>query len=262
MRELVHSVDQAGGSPPLQVSIGSVPLSLFIPEAALHVQAVKRYSEFFQDSSNGLPILLNHRKVGARGPCEFSYALDDATLFFGSRRAEFLGVRHEYAMDSLLRILLTVVLLPQRGFLLHAATVIRDGRAYIFVGRSGAGKSTVASLSPEGNVLTDEISLLRYSNGCWQAHGTPFWGEFRAAGSNRQFPVAGIYSLVQAGSDRVEPLSAKQALRALLPCVLFFTSENDAHEALLKMLLSLIGEIPCHRLHFRRKAEFWKVIAA
>jgi hypothetical protein len=44
--------------------------------------------------------------------------------------------------------------------------------------------------------------------------------------------------------------------------VLFFTSKNDAHEALLKMLLGLVGEIPCHRLYFRRKPEFWKVIAA
>jgi hypothetical protein len=262
MPELLHSVDRAAGSRPLRISIGDVPLSLFIPESHLYSQAWKRYSEFTRDSPDGLSILVNHRKAGRPGPCEFSYQLDDATLKFGSSVAEFLGVRHEYALDSLLRILLTFVLLPQRGFLLHAATVVRDGRAYIFVGRSGAGKSTVASLSPEGNVLTDEISLLRYSDGRWQAHGTPFWGEFRAAGSNRQFPIGGIYSLVQAGSDRVEPLSAKDSLRALLPCVLFFTSKNDAHEALLKMLLGLVGEIPCHRLHFRRQAEFWKVIAA
>ena len=262
MRQLLHSVDRAGGSPPLRISIGSVSLSLFIPEPHLHRQAAQRYREFARNSSGSLSVLLNHRRAGPAGPCEFSYKLDDATLKFGSGVAEFLGVRHEYALDSLLRILLTFVLLPQRGFLLHAATVVRDGRAYIFVGRSGAGKSTVASLSPKGNVLTDEISLLRYSTAGWQAHGTPFWGEFRAAGSNRQFPIGGIYSLVQAGSDRVEPLSAKEALRALLPCVLFFTSKNDAHEALLKMLLGLVGEIPCHRLYFRRKPEFWKVIAA
>jgi len=171
-------------------------------------------------------------------------------------------VRHEYALDSLLRILLTMVLLPQRGFLLHGATVVRDGRAYIFFGRSGAGKSTVASLSPEGSVLTDEISLLRYSNGCWQAHGTPFWGEFRAAGINRLFPIAGLYLLKQASDDRAESLSLKEALRALLPCVLFFTAEKRAHETLLQTLMGLIEEIPCHRLHFRRHAEFWKVIAA
>src|SRR2546429_6336621 len=32
--------------------------------------------------------------------------------------------------------------------------------------------------------ISDEISLLRRENGVWRAYGTPFWGEFRAAGSN------------------------------------------------------------------------------
>src|SRR5437773_8348802 len=58
-----------------------------------------------------------------------------------------------------------------------ALPIFRDGKAYIFTGRSGAGKSTVASLSPEGSVLTDEISLLRREHGMWRAYGTPFWGE-------------------------------------------------------------------------------------
>jgi ABC-type multidrug transport system ATPase subunit len=153
-------------------------------------------------------------------------------------------------------------LLPQRGFLLHAASVVRDGRAYIFVGRSGAGKSTVASLSPLGSVLTDEISLIRHSEGCWQAFGTPFWGEFRAAGMNRHFPIAGIYFLTQDCQDCFEPLTAKKILRALLPCVLFFSSDKHAHETLLNMLLDLVQDVPAYRLHFRRSPNFWKVIAA
>jgi hypothetical protein len=68
--------------------------------------------------------------------------------------------------------------------------------------------------------------------------------------------------LKQASDDRAEPLSLKEALRALLPCVLFFTAEKRAHETLLRTLMGLIEEIPCHRLHFRRNAEFWRVIAA
>jgi hypothetical protein len=260
--ELDCPATQPNSCAPLQISIGNVPLSLYIREEALLAPALRRYREFEQSSENGFPIILNQQEARTQESGEFSYLLDDAKLILGSRGAEFHDVRHEYALDSLLRILLTMVLLPQRGFLLHGATVVRDGRAYIFFGRSGAGKSTVASLSPEGSVLTDEISLVRYSNGCWQAHGTPFWGEFRSAGINRLFPIAGLYLLKQAKEDRVESLSVKQALRALLPCVLFFASEKRAHETLLRTLMGLIEEIPCHRLHFRRNAEFWKVIAA
>jgi len=158
---LDYPVRQLDSCAPLQISIGNVPLDLFIREEALLAPALRRYREFAQNSENGFPILLNQRKMRT-GIGEFSYLLDDAKLVLGTRGAEFHGVRHEYALDSLLRILLTMVLLPQSGFLLHGATIVRDGRAYIFFGRSGAGKSTVASLSPEGSVLTDEISLVRY----------------------------------------------------------------------------------------------------
>lgn len=259
--ELDYPANQADSCAPLQISIGNVPLSLYIREEALLAPALRRYREFERSGPTGFPIVLNQPEARTEEG-EFSFRFNDAKMVLDSRGAKFQGVRHEYALDSLLRILLTMVLLPQRGFLLHGATVVRDGRAYIFFGRSGAGKSTVASLSPEGSVLTDEISLVRYSNGCWQAHGTPFWGEFRAAGINKLFPIAGMYLLKQAKEDRVEPLALKQALRALLPCVLFFTTEARAHETLLGTLLGLIDEIPCHRLDFRRNAEFWKVIAA
>ena len=239
-----------------------MPLSLFIPQGELQTHALKRYQEFAAESYESLPVFLRAKNSVRHGRGEFSYVLDDASLDLNASGAEFHGVRHEYALDSLLRILLTAVLLPRRGFLLHAASVVRDGRAYIFAGRSGAGKSTVASLSPAGSVLTDEISLLRCSDGCWQAYGTPFWGEFRAAGMNRHFPVAGIYFLTQDRQNRFEPLSTKQFLRALLPCVLFFSSDRLANEVLLCTLLDLIERVPAYRLHFRRSSDFWRVIAA
>jgi len=246
---------------PLQISIGRVPLRLFIPEGGLLRRARRRYGDFSSTGGVGLPIRL-YRKGDAAATGAFSYNLEGASLVLRSKGAEFRGVRHEYALDSLLRILLTVVLLPRRGFLLHAATVVRDGRAYVFAGRSGAGKSTVASLSPSGSVLTDEISLLRWTAGGWRAYGTPFWGEFRAAGQNAHYPLAGIYSLVQASEERLEFLSAKAALRCLLPCVLFFAPERRAHESLLHTLVDFAADVPSHRLHFRRNAAFWKGIAA
>jgi hypothetical protein len=255
-----------GSLRPLNISIGHVPLSILIPGANLREKALARYQEFAAESGNGLPVILRNGAPKYAGPASydpnFSYILDEASMLFDSSGAEFHGVRHEYALDSLLRILLTIVLLPQRGFLLHAATVVRDGRAYVFTGRSGAGKSTVASLSPAGTVLTDEISLLRFTNGCWQAYGTPFWGEFRAAGQNEHYPIAGIYTLVQSTENRVDSLTTKEITRALLPCVLFFTSRLDANENLLRLLLGFVTQVPCYRLHFRRDDGFWKVIAA
>jgi hypothetical protein len=248
------------GTHPLRISIGEVPISLHIPEEFLLGVASRRYREFAASGADALPVFLNRETSEQGEGWRFSYELDGAAVVLDSSSAEFHGVRHEYALDSLLRILLTVMLLPRRGFLLHAATVVRGGQAYVFMGRSGAGKSTVASLSPRGSVLTDEISLLRHTDGAWQGHGTPFWGEFRAAGMNCHFPIAGIYSLEQASTDRVEPMPAKEMLRAILPCVLFFTRDERANAALLHVLLGLVRRVPCYRLRFRRGADFWEAI--
>src|ERR1700721_4758346 len=60
---LVHPVEPLDSCVPLQISIGSVPLSLFIREDALLEPATRRYREFAHDSENGFPIVL--KKTGA-----------------------------------------------------------------------------------------------------------------------------------------------------------------------------------------------------
>ncbi len=245
---------------PLRISIGDFPLCLRIPEGRLREEAVLRYREFTSGAENSFEIALDRPDALGNVSPDFEYSFENAELFLGESQAEFRGVRHEYALDSLIRILLTVALLPKQGFLLHAASIVRDGRAYIFMGRSGAGKSTVASLSPDGSVLTDEISLVRFVDGEWRAHGTPFWGEFRAAGHNHHYPIAGIYCLTQDSQDKVAPLRPKELLRAILPCVLFFSAEQKANEALLNILMQFVKELPCYRLHFRKGTAFWDVV--
>jgi len=117
-------------------------------------------------------------------------------------------------------------------------------------------------LSPEGTVLTDEISLLRREDGIWRAYGTPFWGEFRAAGSNTSAPVAGIFRLLQAAENRVEALRPMATLRALLPNVLFFSAEAEANRQLLDIVNQAAKEIAGYNLSFRRTPAFWEVLPA
>ena len=190
-----------------ELSIGCVPLRLEMTDAQLFGAASARYAAFAgAAAAQPVTIALNEGAAPEGPPADFDYEFEGAALRVFSSGIRFDGVRHQYALDSLLRVLLTWQLLGHHGFLLHAATVMRNGKAYLFTGRSGAGKSTVASLSPQGSVLTDEISLLRRGNGVWRAYGTPFWGEFRAAGSNTSAPVAGIFRLLQAAENRLEAL--------------------------------------------------------
>lgn len=246
----------------LELSIGCIPLRLHVSDERIFSEARERYRAFGAEQAQPFPIYVrDFFPENAKNP-EFAYDFEaqHASLRAFSAESEFTGAKNAYALDSLLRILLSWILLRYAGFLLHAATVVRNGRAYVFTGRSGAGKSTVAALAPAGSVWTDEISLLRREKGEWRAYGTPFWGEFRAAGSNSSAPVKGIFGLKQARENSVEALGPVGLLRNILPHVLFFSREAAANQRLLEILGQAVKEIPGYNLAFQKDKTFWEAL--
>jgi hypothetical protein len=246
----------------VELSIGCVPLRLHVCDARVFSEARDRYREFSASEARPYSVYLedSFRENGENPEFGYDFAVQNAALRAFSAESQFIGAKNAYALDSLLRVLLSWVLLRHSGFLLHGATVVRNGRAYVFTGGSGAGKSTVASLSPPGSVLTDEISLLRRENGEWRAYGTPFWGEFRAEGSNRSAPVAGIFGLKQARKNFVEAIGPVALLRNILPNVLFFSREAAANQRLLEILGQAVKEISGYNLAFRKDKTFWEAL--
>jgi hypothetical protein len=90
-------------------------------------------------------------------------------------------------IDVLVRFLLASHLSGRRGLLAHASAVERDGRAWIFPGPSGVGKTTIATHLP-GRVVCDEaVALVVGDDGHVRVHATPYW---RA--SPRCVPAAGL----------------------------------------------------------------------
>jgi len=247
---------------PLELAIGSAHFRILFPDEKLYHNAVERYRGFEAAGNSPFSIRLLDGQETMTAPADFSFEWQGSALHFRNGEAVFSGVRHEYALDSLLRVLLSWTLLPKKGFLLHAATVLRGGRAFVFAGPSGAGKSTVASLAPAGSVLTDEISLLCERSAELRAFGTPFWGEFRAEGKSADARIAGIFRLVQAPRNRVERISPGEAVRMLLPNVLFFSKEAKANRRLLEVVAETARSVPCYLFEFRRDASLWEALPA
>ncbi len=179
-----------------------------------------------------------------------------------TRRRGFLIQSHQvYSFDTFLRILLSLDLVRTGGLVLHAASVMRSGRGYLFVGRSGAGKSTIARRAgPGGAVLSDEISLARPSGDGYLVYGTPFWGELAGSGENIAAPLERICVLEQSEQDRLEPLGRKEALRALLRCVLFFARDSENARGIFEAVEKLVTAVPVARLYFRPTEEFWSLL--
>jgi hypothetical protein len=166
-----------------------------------------------------------------------------------------------YSIDAVLRIVHTLVLAKQGGFLLHSASAVRNGKAFLFAGVSGAGKTTISRLAPaDATLLTDEISYVRKLGPDYVAFGTPFTGELAKLGENTSAPVAALYLLAQGPENRIDPVGAADALRELLANTLFFAEDQEMVHWAFQAACGFVDRVPVYRLIFVPDARVWEMI--
>ena len=167
-----------------------------------------------------------------------------------------------YALDSVLRILHTVLLAEQGGMLMHASSVVlADGRAFVCTGVSGAGKTTISRLAPPGaHILTDEMSFIRREADGYYAYGTPFAGELATPGENIRAPLAGVFLLAQGPDNRIDDLSPAEAIRAVMTNILYFAKDKALTAKVFDNAIALAACIPVRRLTFFPDARVWDMI--
>ena len=178
-----------------------------------------------------------------------------------ARRGSIRQRPNPYAIDAVLRIVHTLVLAKQGGFLLHSASAIRNGKAFLFAGVSGAGKTTISRLAPaDATLLTDEISYLRKQNDGYTAYGTPFTGELAKLGENASAPVEVLYLLAQGMENRIEPVPVADAGRELLANTLFFAEDPEMVHWAFQAACDFVHRIAVRRLTFVPDARVWEMI--
>ena len=111
-------------------------------------------------------------------------------------------------------------LLDFDGLMLHASAVELDGRAYLFSGPCGMGKSTHTRLWQEvfgsrAQVFNDDKPALRRIDGRWYAYGTPWCGK-DGINQNKKVPLAGICFLKRGQKNEIRRLSNKEAVSSII----------------------------------------------
>lgn len=166
-----------------------------------------------------------------------------------------------YSLDSVLRIVHTLLLAREGGFLLHASSAIRNGRAFLFSGVSGAGKTTMARLAPpDAALLTDEISYVTRRHGGYFAVGTPFFGELARVGENLQAPIEAVYLLAKGPKNKIEPIVGAHAVRQLMGNILFFARDPEFVKLVFDSAFDFVSRVPVRRLTFVPDTSVWELI--
>jgi hypothetical protein len=179
----------------------------------------------------------------------------------GSGRGYVRQSRNPYAIDSVLRIVHSLLLAERGGFLVHAASAIRGGRAFLFAGVSGAGKTTISRLAPpDVKLLTDEISYVCRQSTGFVAHGTPFAGELARVGENQSAPLQTLFFLEKGPENRIEAVAEADAVRLLLRNVLFFAKDPDLVEMIFRSGCEFVRLVPVRRLIFAPDERVWDII--
>jgi hypothetical protein len=166
-----------------------------------------------------------------------------------------------YSIDAVLRIVHTLVLARQGGFLMHSASAIRNGKAFLFAGVSGAGKTTISRLAPaDAILLTDEISYVRKQDTRYIAFGTPFTGELAKVGENVAAPIAALYLLAKGLENRIDPIAPGEAARSVLANMLFFAEDEELVQASFHSAFEFVSRVPVSFLTFVPDTRVWELI--
>jgi len=265
------------------VEIGGIPIALSTSHERFFDLLLGRYEGFLSTSLPEFALEFDIIEAGAASDEDVCVRRDgsawllqrgDFTARWDTQSAKGLVRQNAnpYSLDSVLRILHSLILAERGGFLLHAASALCEGQAYLFSGVSGAGKTTMTRLAPDNvTLLTDEVSYVRPENvgpgtgsedgvSSYRAFGTPFAGELAKAGENCSAEIGGLFFLEQGPENRIEEMPSAEAVRRLMRNILFFAEDPHLVEKLLASACEFVARVPIRRLTFYPDRKVWDTV--
>lgn len=230
-------IDAATGSPDLVLDVHAMPGSRFrpiVPHTAIALEIAYQSPHL---------TFTSHFEQGA---IDFSAGTGTLTIAPGS------------TLENFLRVAWAWLCLLHDGIILHASAVVRRGAGIVFCGMSGAGKSTIATLSqPFGAVLSEDMAVIRRGTRGCTLYATPFRGTDAAP---QRVPLRALFLLRQATQHAIEPIHSAAAVAQLAACAPFANAASGMGVTVLTACHRLATTVPIAQLSFRQDPAFWSII--
>lgn len=175
----------------------------------------------------------------------FKYPINNISLFNGKEMS--------YAYSQLFAL--------NGGMLLHATAVIKDKKAFIFLGVGGAGKSTIANLSKRYKVLGDDIIAVRKKGGHYYAFSTP-WKQapFIKPDRHKKGRIWAIFFIKKSNRISFKSLQPEHALMRMLSSHIHFLvyTKRPLTEKIFFTAADFTKRIPAYEMEFEKTRDFWR----
>ncbi len=263
----------------ITLEIAGLASAFDIADAAMRERVRERYGPFVTRPGTALMRVRVEGLPGARfattrdGTWPIETTQDGARLRYRSfydagwidfaRGEAFLQIAPEQDIENFVRVLYAHLVLRSGGLLLHAAGVVKNGCGFVFFGPSGSGKSTSARLSQAAGytVLSDDLVIVRRQGADFRVFGVPFRGSERFVPlTSVDAPLEALFALGKADAHALASLSLPAAVARLARVAPFVMAQPDTSARVIGLCLDLAHRTFVGELHFRKDAEFWRLI--
>ena len=184
----------------------------------------------------------------ARFGADFTSGTIGAHRPYFDRRQSFYPL--EYPLDELL---VTHYLSDGMGVEVHACGLVDPhGEGLLFVGPSGAGKTTMARLwqnRPGVIVLSDDRIILRKLDDRVWMYGTPWHGEAEHASPEKAI-LTRLFFLTRGPANELVPQGKPDSVARLFGCSFLPFYDPSCIKGVLKVCDEIGRTTPCHELRF------------
>lgn len=153
------------------------------------------------------------------------------------------------------------------GVVIHASAVEYEGRAYLFAGRSGRGKTTLVRILHEEwglPVRADNQAFIIKRGDVYELYPFPF-SQFHKDGTGAHMPVAALSILHHARRFRTTPVTFMDVMRAFGNDIQVLSAEGvppdrSVPKTLQQTLFDFARLVPVQHLHFRPEKSVWETV--
>ena len=136
--------------------------------------------------------------------------------------------------------------------LIHSSVIVHQGKAVLFLGESGTGKSTHTRLwlkhIPDSHLLNDDSPILAVVDGKPMVYGSPWSGKTHCY-HQLCFPLAAAVRLSQAPYNKIRHLSIVEAFSSMHPsCPPALAQDEKFQDMVVDMLSDVLAEVPVFHL--------------
>jgi len=162
---------------------------------------------------------------------------------------------------------LAQVIGERKGCFVHSSALVRDEKAYLFLGDSGAGKSSLARICGGSGVFSDDSPILCERNGDYLVFPSPYHQIDPLKGLDKEVMglnarVEGLYFLTKDDRVYLERISKREAISLIINRHIHFFRHlsTRAKSLLFELFIDLCDKIPYYNLHFSLDDDIWDVI--